>query len=922
MSKLNIDGIMQLNQIMLDINDAFFICRDKDLQQELENRIMNSTLDDCSLIKDFISKNKENINIEKLVIVIFVRYQEYLSIINEAISKEKDKTDIFYLKQQKEIIENSMKSLKRTYRKMHEEFVTYIEYENEYGLTIYNSDELIKGRNKKANLERFENLNEKYRDKYDIDNIFKYVVFGDIIQFFSNKGMGNGMMLVTEANVASKLSNEDMGQIKTANELHQKANEIIEANKDEAIIESVVKKEIYKYAKYINIDRMLLIVAYRLKQELENNKETDIELFKKLLTEIYSDIDKNTQIYYKVEYENEDKEGEIVFFSSEKLKNTLNRFAGEEYISDKMIEDNRRKVLDGNVNINTIPPQIVKLMELSSYEIEQMMDYSIDNFMFGVTYLDYDLNSVLNKLNSCNNISKNDVIKELYNNQRISIQGIIQLYQNGQIEKVFFTQYCKDINFSEELNIEKINEKYKEIKSKKKSSEKDEKELESLIDLYITINSDEKTEEEKTEMFDDIISVIVEDERLLQSYYEKGLIPLNVIAEWTGEEFIEKLFKENKVNLSDILSLCENGKVSETFRERSIINSELDDEQIVLYMRKGYIKSEENIIKIFEERDIYRKEADELFNNGVISKETYETILNRDLMKIASRVGNPIEGVTEGEEKDEIIIPRTMSHDMDSPLPYNEEAQEDEFIDVEISMPTGNKAYIRGEKNRGGKGSSGGKTNKLINPLVRYEFLKALKRKIPRNINYEGMGEKNPFYNYNFYILKNENTDKEITRDDIIIAERFYTDRENKKDFAMDNATYVMRFEDYLILTGKQKENETNNKRQAIKEVPGAIYVVNHRDGSWAKNLLKAITQAKYGESLNSISARNTRKRIISCLEDLYDEEESLDILNLAIELDRGEYTYVEKNGKFVRLNNNTSLNPVGNSTDDDTDGR
>ena len=57
-------------------------------------------------------------------------------------------------------------------------------------------------------------------------------------------------------------------------------------------------------------------------------------------------------------------------------------------------------------------------------------------------------------------------------------------------------------------------------------------------------------------------------------------------------------------------------------------------------------------------------------------------------------------------------------------------------------------------------------------------------------------------------------------------------------------------------------------------------------------------------------------------LSHLYDEEESLDILNLAIELDRGEYTYVEKNGKFVRLNNNTSLNPVGNSTDDDTDGR
>ena len=407
MSKLNIDGIMQLNQIMLDINDAFFICRDKDLQQELENRIMNSTLDDCSLIKDFFSKNKDNIDIEKLVIVIFVRYQEYLSIINEAISKEKDKTDIFYFKKQKEIIENSMKSLKRTYRKMHEEFITYVNYEKnekEYVLTIYNSDELIKDKSKKANLERFKKINEKYNKKFGVDNIFKYAAVGDIIQFFSNKRMGSGVMLVTEANVASKLSNEDMGQIKTANELHKKAYEIIEANSDEAKIENLVKEELYKYAKYINIDRMLLIVAYRLKQELENNKETDTELYKKLLTNIYSDIDKNTQIYYKVEYEDEGKEREIVEFSSERLKNTLNRFVGEEYISDKMIEDNRRKVLDGNVNINTIPPQIVKLMELSSYEIEQIMDYNIDNFVFGVVELNYNLNRALNKLHSMTNM--------------------------------------------------------------------------------------------------------------------------------------------------------------------------------------------------------------------------------------------------------------------------------------------------------------------------------------------------------------------------------------------------------------------------------------------------------------------------------------------------------------------------------------
>ena len=58
-----------------------------------------------------------------------------------------------------------------------------------------------------------------------------------------------------------------MGQYKTANELHEKAKEIVYANKEkDDIIENTVKKEMYKYSKYIDIDRMLLIVAYRIKE--------------------------------------------------------------------------------------------------------------------------------------------------------------------------------------------------------------------------------------------------------------------------------------------------------------------------------------------------------------------------------------------------------------------------------------------------------------------------------------------------------------------------------------------------------------------------------------------------------------------------------------------------------------------------------
>ena len=196
---------------------------------------------------------------------------------------------------------------------------------------------------------------------------------------------------------------------------------------------------------------MLLIVACRIKERLENGEKKDIESYKKLLTDLYNDIDKNTLVYYVSEYDTEDVKKEIVKFSSRGLKNTLNKFIDGEYINDETIENERKKVVDGTINVNAVNPQIVKLMELSGYEIEQIMDYSVDNFMYGVTALDYDLNSVLDKLDSSNNLSKNDIIKKLYDAQRISVHDIINLYENKKIEKSFLVNMAMILIFQKIL---------------------------------------------------------------------------------------------------------------------------------------------------------------------------------------------------------------------------------------------------------------------------------------------------------------------------------------------------------------------------------------------------------------------------------------------------------------------------------------
>lgn len=919
-SKLSLDGILNLQTIRILKDDASIICEDANLIKQLEDIIKRQEDYDGEEIKDFLKNNKEHINIEQLVLILIIRHSQYIEVIDKKINEilknnsPKANYDIMFFEKNKKELEKSIRNIKNAYKKIKDEYLAFMQFDeekNDYYVDVYNSEELIKNsKEKEKNKKKFLSLNEKYKNKYGIDNMLRIFAFGDISRLFDDKYLGNSIMLVSEANIVSKIDKVNLGSIKSVEELHEKSNEILAKHKVSDETDDMVKEDLYRYAKYINIDNFLLIFAYRLKGKLEKEEVVNPEECEDLLKDIYKDVQKDSNISYVLEYYVKNgTEMEEVQQSPSDIKKLMERFINGKYINDETINSQRREILDGNLNLSEVDPSMFKLIDLSTYEIEQIMTYNLENFIYGVETLNYDLTQIINTLNDNTKISKKDAIIKLNKNGKVTLQNLFDLYGKGDISIGFLKEISEEINLSDEVNIEKIIEDYYS-RGQQQYTKNEKSKFKTKIDIYKAINLEGKTDEEKDKLSDEIISEIFEDEKAIESFFENGMITLNVLAEWTGEDFVEKLFNENKIKISDIEELYNKEKVSNNFLERLIIKDNPDIDLMVNYMKKGYI-SESNIIKIFENSDVYRKEADELFKNGIISKETYEIILNRDIQKIAKRVGNPIEGIQEEREnmEDEIEIPRKISHDDDSPLPYNENAKEDEFIDYELTIPQATrKSDIRTERSTENKGSSGGgKTKKLINPLVRYEFLKALKRKMPRSINYEGMGEKNPFYNYNFYIIKNNNTENEIARDDIIVAERFYTDRENKTDFAMDNATYVMRFEDYLILTGKQKENGTNNKRGAIKEVPGAVYVVNHRDGTWAKSLLRAISQAKLGQSLKSIKNISTREKVIEGLEDLYSDEEILEIINLAVEIDRGEYTYIEKNGKFVNINDSKS---------------
>lgn len=907
-NKLNLDDLLQIQDTFVYKADAYYFS-ENELRAKIQELIKDKVGTYLRNIAGILKEHESEIYINKFALFLVMRNKEIISQIDNKLKKIKNSTrgvtlnQLIELQNHKKQAEINVKYLTNICRSIDSVYLASLQHDNEnnvYYTKIFSSDELIKNKSNRAYSQRqLKKINEKYMSKNSnksgIDNIVDLLKSEDMSHIYKDLIIGSCIYLCSEANVAVKKDPNSLKGLQTADEIHNQSEKVMKGQADDEL-KTILKNELIDKVQYVDLNKLLMVCAYRIQQKLDEENSQNDEAYKEMLNNIKRDLPNDISIAYIIKFD--DKESEEVKYSMQDLNNCLKRFGSGEYISQKSINERKDELLVGKINISDVNESVFSLLGLTNNEIEQLMDFNIDNFIYGSKLLNYDLNQIINKLNTSKKIPKNTAIKRLYDEQRITIQDIIHLYENRQIEKNFFSQYSEEIDFSKDVNIGKINEKYREMKSKKKASENDEKELETIIDIYITINSDGKTEDRKDEVYDDIMNIIAEDEKLLQSYYEKGLIPLNVIAEWTGENFVERLFKANIIKLSDIESLCEEGKVSEDFREKSILHSELDDEQIVLYMREGYIK-EDNIIEIFKERNIYSNEPQNLLELGRISQTTYEILVERSIEELEERTGQSFEELEDIDEIDDEIY-----------LPYVE-----------------TKSDLRGNKRKHKINKPAKKrSQKLIKKEARKKLLALLGCKIPRVVKYDVMGNRNPLYNYNFYILQKDYTKEKVQRDDIVIAERLHEDRECESGDAIDNATYVMKYEDYLILQGKQSDKKRGKKREMIKEVDGAVYVVNHRSGTWAKNLLKAITQVDMGQSLNNISQRNTRKKITEWLENTYYDEHILRILDLAARMDKyEEFTYIQKDGKLIKLNNNSDpkqIKPVGNSTDDDTDGR
>lgn len=793
--------------------------------------------------KKYLAKNQKNIMLALHVLNnqdLVDNIQEEMEEI-ERLEKERE-YEVIYLKNCKKFLEDV------------DVYIANIKVEKDnIEIEILNSQEEIRNKKKSAKkqITRLDKLDSKIGDEGNgLVYILQSLVLSDLSYIIPDFNIGAELREVILNNSLLKQGKISMEEIETVKqENFDKYDELLQSvNKKEYLPE--LRKQIRANARFIDIDKMLLICLYRFEEYMERNilQKEDYEACRNLAYCIMEEIeDKDTRFHEELEtlidYELID-----VNYSYEDAKKYMDRLSEKEYISKQKIEDAKRDIIDKKVDMHTVDISILNSLEFEEEEISQIMHNSTENFAFLIELMNLSEQQILEELLNRKEKIQKDLLAYLVETHKLSEESFVELYYADKINAEFFKEFSEELDISSEVNLQTINELYHQIKNSKEKNEEKQSKLDKQIELYKVLNIEGKAQEEKEEASENIIYEIAEDfdkrNKDITFYFENGLLTLNTVAEWAGDSFIEKLYNESKITFQDLENLYNNKKISQTLIEKAVLeNQELEYAELMAYIYLGYV-SENKIEELYMFGKIFDSTLEEIALQGKISPQKYlklTTQRTKEVLEENSKIKLELVNIPTKKEINGITINEDDSN----------------IKDTSYKIPI--------------------KKNKtLIDPVARYKFLELLGAKEAKAIIPD---EDNTFYNYEFFVIPDSNG--ELQANSVVIAERIWEDKaDQSKGLATENATYFFQYKDLMV-------NSNLSKKEMSQEKDKIISTANHRIGSWAVSVLYRIAQTTKSSNLKEYKKGDERATVvIDELLKLYTQDELKVILNMAKEID------------------------------------
>lgn len=869
-SKMDLKDILDQIDLIMRENDIIYFCDDLEVIQEYMQKFRHQS-QKIEETKQFLIDHSTSIDKEKLILLIAKNYQDNLEVMKQRIEilkvmlrKEQSKDEFqefSNLYRQIEIQTASLIKVLKLGRGIETilTFYYYDETENRNKIDVADSREIIdeKRINKVKNLRRFDEIDLYFKNNEEnlgIEYILQSILLTDLYRVFPTESFGNDIrtMILENAVIKRKIKTASEIQALKTLETYEEYAELIDNISFEGLLPDV-KEALREYCAYIDIDKLLLISAYRFQEGLENGyiplkaQSGAKEILKGILDNLSFNAKLDCELQDK---KDENYEMEQIQYSIQDIQKCIGRFSKTRYIKSQEIEEYKRQVQSQKMNLSEIETGCVEVI-FSNQELEELSRLNEANFIYVSEKCDWQSGKVMEQLQQRGECSAS-LLQILLNAGKLESNQIILLYENGVVALESLVSMKEKLVSSEETVFQKMDDYYRKVQE-----EPENEEIKNTYNKYVRLYQEffangapEEREKNSNQLMERIVENY-EDEEYVQAteeYYQNGLLTLNTIAEWNNEDIITDLYRADLITLEDIQELVKSQKISVEYLNNIyasfIYRDDIDYHERLRYIQSGFVKKED-IIDLYQRNLLFEADLKALVDKGIISSQEVQRVIdNRTKQDLEKNASIRLTGLN-------------------------------------ILTKRNNEIYSNGDYE--GSGSTRTNSKCIIDPNVREEFIYMLGA-CRADTDLE---ESSPFYHYEFYVIPDETG--EIGLNSVVIAERYYEDKLTEKRFATQNATYFFKYKDLMVL-GNLKKSEMTKEREGIVFTASHTIANEKRKGYWASNVMNSLAKTMLSSSLEEYSKQNRKIIIRQKLKTVYPEDELDDILEIAIEIDSGRH--------------------------------
>ncbi len=369
----------------------------------------------------------------------------------------------------------------------------------------------------------------------------------------------------------------------------------------------------YKYCEKFNIEKLLLVSAYRVKDILDVSEDFSVKEMQKLVEFLeYAEShiqNPKMKIHEKVYLKTIDDKADIEY-SYKELQQDLSRVVtaeeGKYYFPKRSLEKMKCEVLNGEFGFEKVNHmQVFELLNFSTEEKNKLVEINPTNFEH------------LLMLDALNREEIHNIIKHrlgdykinqihlcyLYDNDFIENSDIIEMYMQDHVElsKVVDFSFMNE-NFDTEISVEKLMEYYKKAKEEPEKA----KDFDCYRLLFCEVKSKGKSPEQQSQIAEQIAMQICELESEYEDFknlYQSSLLPIDTLLEWNGEEVIYDLIQSAHLKPRDAKNLLFKGELDLEKACHALKTSNLSDEEKLNFIFSSFNGAGKNIEQIRTQND-------------------------------------------------------------------------------------------------------------------------------------------------------------------------------------------------------------------------------------------------------------------------------------------------------------------------------